>query len=63
MSRPLTPTPPIMIGEVRYSLPQILQEIELERAAASFAMEKLDQNEIGKLFKTRTPPRRVKPKK
>jgi len=63
MSRPLAPTPPIMIGEVRYSLPQILQEIELERAAASFAMEKLDQNEIGKLFKTRTPPRRVKPKK
>lgn len=61
---PSEPRPPaIIIGEVRYSLPQMLQEVELERAAASFAMEKLDQQEIGKLFKARTPTRRVKPKK
>ena len=44
--------------EVRYSLPQLLEELKAERAASAFAMEKLDQNEIGKLFKTK--PRRGK---
>lgn len=51
------------IAEVRYSLPQLLQELEVERSAASFAMEKLDQTEIGKLFKGRAPARRVKSRK
>ena len=51
------------LSEVRYSLPQMLQELEIERAAASFAMEKLDQTEIGKLFKSQTTRRRVKSKK
>jgi len=51
------------LAEVRYSLPQLLKELEIERASESFAMAKLDQSEIGKLFKTRTPIRRVKPKK
>lgn len=54
------PTPPI-IGEVRYSLPQLLKELEIERAAGSFAMEKLDQAEITKMFKAHT--RRAKSKK
>ncbi len=45
------PTPPIR--EVRYSLPEMLQEIELERRESSFAMESLDQAEIGKLFANR----------
>lgn len=58
---PHAPAP--ALAEVRYSLPQMLQELEIERAAASFAMEKLDQTEIGKLFKTQTPRRRVKSKK
>ena len=58
-----TDGPPPVLTEVRYSLPQMLKEIEIERAAASFAMEKLDQAEIGKLFKTQTPRRRVKSKK
>jgi hypothetical protein len=31
----------------------LLQELKAERAAGSFAMEKLDQNEIGKLFKAK----------
>lgn len=57
------PTPLAALAEVRYSLPQLLQELEIERSTGSFAMEKLDQNEIGKLFKARTPPRRVKSKK
>lgn len=41
------------IAEVRYSLPEMLEEIKAERAASTFAMEKLDQQEIGKLFKAK----------
>jgi hypothetical protein len=50
-----------MLAEVRYSLPEMLAEIDAERGSASFAMEKLDQTEIGKLFKSKKPVR-VKPK-
>jgi len=57
-----TMPPSVVIAEVRYSLPQMLHELKAERAAGSFAMEKLDQNEIGKLFKAK-PTRRVKPQK
>ena len=49
------------IAEVRYSLPEMLEELKAERAAAGFAMEKLDQNEIGKMFKAKSP--RAKSKK
>jgi hypothetical protein len=38
------------VAEVRYSLPVLLREVEIERAAPIFAMEKLDQAEIRKLF-------------
>jgi hypothetical protein len=55
------PPPQVLIAEVKYSLPQLLEEIKAERAASSFAMEKLDQHEIGKLFKAKA--RRGKPKK
>jgi hypothetical protein len=48
------------IAEVRYSLPQLLEEIKAERAASTFAMERLDQGEIGKLFKSKAA--RGKPK-
>ena len=48
------------VAEVKYSLPQLLEELKAERAASTFAMEKLDQHEIGKLFKARG--RRAKPK-
>jgi hypothetical protein len=61
-----TPAPaaaPLIIGEVRYSLPQLLKELEIERASGSFAMEKLDQTEITKLFKAQTAARRAKSKK
>lgn len=58
---PATPPPPVVIREVKYSLPQLLEELKVERAAASFAMEKLDQHEIGKLFKAKAP-RRAKSK-
>ena len=46
------PVPPT-IAEVKYSLPEMLQELKAERAASTFAMERLDQHEIGKLFKSR----------
>lgn len=61
MSAPADPTPPpppsLALAEVRYSLPQMLEELKAERAASSFAMEKLDQTEIGKLFKNKVAPR------
>ncbi len=57
-----TPAVQLAVAEVRYSLPQMLLELKAERAASTFAMEKLDQTEIGKLFKAK-PTRRVKPKK
>jgi len=56
-----TPKPTAAINEVRYSLPQLLEELKAERSTGSFSMEKLDQTEIGKLFKAKAP-RRVKPK-
>lgn len=67
MSQAPDPTPAAApsaqtIGEVRYSLPQMLIELKAERASSTFAMEKLDQSEIGKLFKA-NPARRVKSKK
>jgi hypothetical protein len=43
----------IKIPEVKYSLPEMLEEIKAERAASSFAMEQLDQQEIGKIFKSK----------
>jgi hypothetical protein len=43
----------IKIAEVKYSLPEMLEELKAERASASFAMEQLDQQEIGKIFKSK----------
>lgn len=52
----------IRVSEVKYSLPELLEEIKLERAAGSFAMEKLDHHEIEKLFKANPrKKRRAKP--
>lgn len=48
------------LTEVKYSLPQLLEELKTERAVGSFAMEKLDQTEIKKLFKAKAT-RRAKP--
>jgi hypothetical protein len=53
--------PNSVIGEVRYSLPELLEGLKAERNNATVAMEKLDQTEIGKMFKAKLP-RRVKPK-
>ena len=56
---PLAPAVPA-ISEVRYSLPEMLREIEIERRESSFAMETLDQVEIQKLFASRRRHARVK---
>jgi hypothetical protein len=42
-----------VVSEVRYSLPDLLREVEVERRESSFAMETLDQGEIQKMFSTR----------
>ena len=42
-----------VLSEVKYSLPLLLAEIQAERATSAFAMEKLDQQDIKKLFKAK----------
>jgi len=54
------PEPQLQITEVRYSLAEILREIEVERRESSFAMETLDQVEIQKMFANRRRHARVK---
>jgi hypothetical protein len=55
----LPPTPPNAsapsprLNEVRYSLTDMLAEIQLERSESSFGMETLDQVEIQKMFANR----------
>ncbi len=53
---------PTGISEVRYFLPDLLREVQLERNAPAFAMEKLDRVEIAKLF-TKPRPRRAQPRR
>jgi len=52
-SEPVPPPSPDFVVGVRYSLPEMLAEIKTERLVGAYAMEKLDQQEIGKLFKPR----------
>lgn len=57
-----TPPPAAPLTEVRYSLPELLREVQLERSAPAFAMEKLDQVEIAKLFQKPRTRRAPKPR-
>jgi hypothetical protein len=41
------------VREVRFSLPQMLRELQLERSGSVFAREILDQMEISQMFATR----------
>lgn len=50
-------------GEVRYSLGEMLREVQAERNAPAFAMEKLDQVEIAKLYRAARPRRVLRSKK
>ena len=38
------------VQEVRYSLPLLLRELEIERTSSVFSKEILDQTEISKIF-------------
>ncbi len=66
MNPPSASTPPPaapVLAEVRYSLPEMLREIALERSSQALAMEKLDQVEIAKLFSKPRPRRALKSRK
>lgn len=52
VSAPPHGQPPV-ITEVRYSLPELLAELQLERTSGAFAQEKLHQVEIEQLFQNR----------
>lgn len=43
----------IDLKEVRYSLPEMLAELKLERRSSMFAMEILDQVEIERIFQSK----------
>ena len=45
---------------VKYSLPELLAELKLERATGTLAMEKLQQADIGNLFQSKQRRRRGK---
>jgi len=45
--------PETAVREVRYSLPQMLRELRLERSSSVFAREIIDQMEISQIFTTR----------
>lgn len=62
---PASSPPPAapVLAEVRYSLPEMLREIALERSSQALAMEKLDQAEIAKLFSKPRPRRALKSRK
>ena len=57
------PLPLAGLAEVRYSLPELLREVQLERNAPAFATEKLDQVEIAKLFQKNRARRASRPRK
>jgi hypothetical protein len=69
MKPPGESQPPFATGtgspfaEVRYSLPELLAEVKQDRASTSFAMEKLDQPAITKLFEQHRSRRASKPRK
>lgn len=52
-AHPLSPAAPSVVAGVRYSLPDLLREVEMERRESAFAMEMLDQLEIRKMFANR----------
>ena len=59
---PAPSDPAAGLAGVRYSLPQLLREVQLERNAPAFAMEKLEQVEIAKLFQKNRARRAIKPR-
>ncbi len=37
-------------AEIKYSLPELLRDVKLDRTSSLFSMEKLDQDAISRLF-------------
>jgi hypothetical protein len=37
-------------AEVKYSLPELLRDVKVDRSSSLFSMEKLDQDTISRLF-------------
>lgn len=58
-----SPTGSAPVAEVRYSLPEMLREVQQEREAPAFAMERLDQSDINRLFGKKRTRRAIKPRK
>ncbi|MBK8478871.1 MAG: hypothetical protein IPL39_22065 [Opitutaceae bacterium] len=50
---PLADDPSLALREVRYSLPQLMRELQQERTGSVFSREILDQMEIAQIFATR----------
>lgn len=50
---PLADDPNLALREVRYSLPQLMRELQQERTGSVFSREILDQMEIAQIFATR----------
>lgn len=48
------------LREARYSLKELLQEVEYERQHSVLGLELVDQGEIGAIFKTRPRPKPAK---
>lgn len=45
----------VRLREVRYSLPRLMEELQLERSTSNFAKEILDQMAITQVFRSRSP--------
>lgn len=56
MSPPNAGSPPPVPGtdspfaEVKYSLPELLRDVKIDRSSSQFSMEKLDQDTISRLY-------------
>jgi hypothetical protein len=48
-------------AEVKYSLPELLRDVKLDRSSSLFSMEKLDQDTISRLFEQHNSRRGAKP--
>ena len=59
MQEPDSTTKPIIPGlrEVRYSLRELIQEVQAERESSTIGQEIVDQTEISKLFTRKKRPR------
>jgi hypothetical protein len=49
--------------EVKYSLPELLRDVKLDRSSSLFSMEKLDQDTISRLFEQHLSRRAPPPEK